>query len=231
MPDVEVPSQHWAIPSLTASYTTFRSPRPARYAVHKLIVSRRRPEGFGKRDKDLLQAEALLAVLAEKRSHELQLAWQEAYKRGPTWRRLLMEALSRLEAPVRDLTLKLVDLPRSTIPGLDLTFDNPPVRYDFSRDIATFEGTALGSPVICAISREALDDHFGADGQDQKGRVESVLRNRSRIEQMARTKYLSWPADEPGVVLIKTMDVMQLLKEAPRKKPSCRPTRRARAKR
>jgi hypothetical protein len=48
-------------------------PTPARYAVHKLIVSRRRPEGFAKRDKDLLQAEALLAVLAEKRSHELQL--------------------------------------------------------------------------------------------------------------------------------------------------------------
>jgi hypothetical protein len=48
---------------------------------------------------------------------------------------------------------------------------------------------------------------------------------------MARTKYLSWPADEPGVVLIKTMDVMQLLKEAPRKKPPSRPTRRARAKR
>jgi len=78
-------------------------------------------------------------------------------------------------------------------PGHRPDLDNPPVRYDFSRDIATFEGTALGSPVACAISREALDDHFGTDGQDQKGRVESVLKNRSSIEQMARTKYLSWP--------------------------------------
>jgi hypothetical protein len=206
-------------------------PAPARYAVHKLIVSRRRPEGFAKRDKDLLQAEALLAVLAEKRPHELQLAWQEAYKRGPTWRRLLTEGLSQLEAAVRDLTLKLVDLPRSTIPGIDLTFDNPPVRYDFSRDIATFEGTALGSPVICAISREALDDHFGTDGQDQKGRLESVLRNRSKIEQMARTKYLSWPVDEPGAVLIKTMDAPRLLKETPGRKPSARSTGKARTKR
>jgi hypothetical protein len=206
-------------------------PAPARYAVHKLIVSRRRPEGFAKRDKDLLQAEALLAVLAEKRPHELQLAWQEAYKRGPTWRRLLTEGLSQLEAPVRDLTLKLIDLPRSTIPGIDLTFDNPPVRYDFSRDIATFEGTALGSPVICAISREALDDHFGTDGQDHKGRVESVLRNRSKIEQMARTKYLTWPVDEPGAVLIKTMDVPRLLKETPGRKPSARLTGKARTKR
>jgi hypothetical protein len=206
-------------------------PAPARYAVHKLIVSRRRPEGFAKRDKDLLQAEALLTVLAEQRSHELQLAWQEAYKRGPTWRRSLTEGLGQLEAPVRDLTLKLVDLRRSTIPGLDLTFDNPSVRYDLSRDIATFEGTALGSSVVCAVSREALDDHFGADGQNQKGRVESVLRNRSRIEQMARTKYLSWPVDEPSEVLIKTMDVPQLLKETTGKKPSSRLTGKARTKR
>jgi hypothetical protein len=206
-------------------------PAPARYAVHKLIVSRRRPEGFAKRDKDLLQAEALFAVLAEQRPHELQLAWQEAYKRGPTWRRLLTEGLGRLEASVRDLTLKLVDLSRSTIPGIDLTFDNAPVRYDFSRDIATFEGTALGSPVICAISREALDDHFGTDGQDQKGRVESVLRNRSKIEQMARTKYLSWPVDEPGAVLIKTMDVPRLLKETAGRKPLARSAGKARTKR
>jgi hypothetical protein len=206
-------------------------PPPARYAVHKLIVSRRRPEGFAKRDKDLLQAEALLAVLAEKRPHELQLAWQEAYKRGPTWRRLLTEGLSQLGASVRDLTLKLVDLRRSTIPGIDLVFDNPPIRYDFGRDIATFEGTALGGPVVCAISREALDDHFGTDGQDQKGRVESVLRNRSGIEQMARTKYLSWPVEEPGAVLIKTMDVPQLKKETSAKRPTARSTGNVRSKR
>jgi hypothetical protein len=206
-------------------------PAPARYAVHKLIVSRRRPEGFAKRDKDLLQAEALLAVLAEKRPHELQLAWQEAYKRGPTWRRLLTEGLGQLEASVRDSTLKVVDLRRSTLPGIDLIFDNPPIRYDFSRDIATFEGTALGSPVVCAISREALDDHFGTDGQDQKGRVESVLRNRSSIEQMARTKYLSRPVEEPGAVLIKTMDVPQLKKETPAKKPPAQSTGKVRSKR
>lgn len=206
-------------------------PGPARYAVHKLIVSRRRPEGFAKRDKDLLQAEALLAVLAEKRPHELQLAWQEAYKRGPTWRRLLTEGLGQLEASVRDSTLKLIDLRRSTLPGIDLIFDNPPIRYDFSRDIATFEGAALGSPVVCAISREALDDHFGTDGQDQKGRVESVLRNRSRIEQVARTKYLSWPVEEPGAVLIKTMDVPHLLKETPAKRPPARSPGKVRSKR
>jgi len=39
-------------------------PTPARYAVHKLIVSRRRREGLAKRDKDIQQASVLLEVLA-----------------------------------------------------------------------------------------------------------------------------------------------------------------------
>jgi hypothetical protein len=188
-------------------------PAPQRYAIHKLIVSRRRPLGAAKGDKDLQQAEALLEVLAERRPHELKLAWHEAYERGQTWRRLLAEAIGKLDASVRDSTLKVVDVRRSTISGLDLTFNNPPARYDFHRDIVTFAGEALGSPVACAVSRETLDDHFGADGLGQDGRLEQFLKNRSRIELMARAKYLSWPVEAPGAVLIKTTDVPELLKE------------------
>ena len=83
-------------------------PAPARYGVHKLIVSRRRREGSAKRDKDLLQAEALLEVLARKRPYELKAAWQEAYGRGEKWRRLLGEGLSQISASTRDMTLKIV---------------------------------------------------------------------------------------------------------------------------
>jgi hypothetical protein len=101
------------------------------------------------------------------------------------------------------------------IPGLDLAFSNPPARYDSTRDIVTFAGTALASSVVCAISREALDDHFGADGLGPKGRVETFNKNRSRIELMARIKYLSWPVDDSDSVLIKTTDVHELLKEIP----------------
>jgi hypothetical protein len=190
-----------------------RVPTPVRFAVHKLIVSQRRLEGSAKRDKDLRQAETLLAVLAERRPQELKLAWHEAYVNGPTWRRLLTDGLSQIAAPARDLTLKVIDGRRSMIPELDLTFNNPPARYDFSRDIVTFEGNALGGPVTCAVSREALDDHFGAAGLEQDERVEQFLKNRSKIELMVRTKYLSWPVEEPGAVLIKTMDVPKLLKE------------------
>jgi hypothetical protein len=188
-------------------------PSPARYAVHKLIVSRRRREGAAKRDKDLQQAEILLEALARKRPQELNLAWQDAYGSGPTWRQLLTEALGLLRPPIRDLTLKVIDGRRSLIPGLDLTFNNPPARYDFTRDIVTFPGKAFAAPVACAVSREALDDHFGADGLGQKGRIDTFNKNRSKIELMARMKYLSWPVDELDSVLIKTADVRTLLKE------------------
>jgi hypothetical protein len=143
----------------------------------------------------------------------LRLAWYEAYERGRTWRQLLAEAIGKLDASVRDSTLKVVDVRRSTIPGLDLTFNNPPARYDLHRDIVTFAGEALGSSVACAVSRETLDDHFGADGLGQDGRLEQFLKNRTKIELMARAKYLSWPVEEPGAVLIKTMDVPKLLKD------------------
>jgi len=191
-------------------------PTPARYAVHKLIVSRRRGEGSAKRDKDIQQAGALLSALAEKRPHDLDAMWREAWGRGRTWRRLLLEALSEIDPRSRDATLAATQNLRSIVPGLDLTFSNPPARYDFGRDVVTFAGKALNDAVACAISREALDDHFGTNGQDQSGRIKAFLANRSDIELMARTKYLSSPIEEPNSVLIKTDDV-PLLARAPAK--------------
>jgi hypothetical protein len=186
-------------------------PSPPRYAIHKLIISRRRPEGLVKRDKDIQQAEALLAALAEKRPHDLKLVWQEAYERGPTWRQLIAEGLGQLRASVRDLTLKTVDARRSMIPGLDLSFNNPPARYDHKRDVVLFTGNSLGGSVECAVSRETLDEHFGADGLGQEGRVECFLKNRSKIEHMARTKYISWPIEEPNALLIRGADARKLM--------------------
>src|SRR5579863_5959903 len=106
-------------------------PAPERYAVHKLIVARRRRDGNAKRDKDIRQAEALLAVAAEKRSSELMTAWAEAYERGRTWRQLLGAGLAMLDPDVRDRTLKAVGAARSVVAGLDLEFGTTPARYDF----------------------------------------------------------------------------------------------------
>jgi hypothetical protein len=185
-------------------------PAPARFAVHKLILSRRRREGAGKRDKDIQQAEALLRVLTETRPHDLKQAWDEARARGPRWRQLLDEGLSEVPGFTRDLTLKTVGALRSSVPSIDLTFNNPPPRYDFHRDVVTFAGQALGQPVVCAISREALDDHFGSDKLDNDGRIQAFLKSRSKIEEMAGIKYLKWPIEEPDAILIKTSDMPRL---------------------
>ncbi len=185
-------------------------PAPERYAVHKLILSLYRPAAIAKRDKDLRQAERLIEALAERRPGELKDVWEEAYERGPHWRKFLLEGMRNLAPHARDLMLKIVGRARDILPGIDLTFDGSTAHYDFSRDTVTFVGAAFGSPVQCAISREALDDHFGTDGVDNAGRVEAFRRSRSKIERLVRRKYLSWPAEEPEYVLVKTMDVERL---------------------
>jgi len=188
-------------------------PAPERYAVHKLIVSRRRRAGAAKQEKDIQQSAALLELLAQKRPYELKTVWKEAYQSGKKWRQLLGEGLSQLPAAIRDQVLKVVDEHRDKTTGLDLTFNNPAPKYDFSRDIVTFVGEALGSQVNCAISREALDDNFGnagTSGHTKEERLETFHKNRSAIESLARHKYLFWPVEEIEAVLIKTHDVPKL---------------------
>jgi len=71
-------------------------PAPQRYALHKLIVARRRREGDAKREKDFFQAQALLDALIRRRPHELRAAWAEAFGRGKNCRRSLGEGLGLL---------------------------------------------------------------------------------------------------------------------------------------
>lgn len=74
-----------------------RIPRPERYAIHKLIVADRRREGADsiKSRKDLMQAEILMAVLAEDRPADLEEAYADAISRGPRWRERIKRSLGR----------------------------------------------------------------------------------------------------------------------------------------
>lgn len=58
-------------------------PAPARFAVHKLMVSQRRIGG--KAGQDLAQASALIGVLAERQPVLLREALSEARDNGPSW--------------------------------------------------------------------------------------------------------------------------------------------------
>lgn len=183
-------------------------PAPERYAVHKLIIAQRR-QGNGKQDKDIMQAGVLLAALARKRPSDLQRAWTEAWSRGKAWRSNLVAGLATIDSLVRDDVLRIAGLQRSVLPGLSLRFDDSRAFYDRDRDVVIFDGSAGTDEVRCAISREALSDHYGADGQDAKGRVAIFQKNRREIEALARQKYLFDPV-EPGLLLLRTLEIERL---------------------
>jgi hypothetical protein len=185
-------------------------PSPARYAVHKLIVAQRRKEGAVKIDKDLMQAEALIAALAARRPHDLRAAWNEASGRGAKWRELITTGLGMIAPVVRDQALHVFGMTRRILPGLDLHFSDAPPRYDFSHETVTFEAQAGHERVLCAISREALEDHFGADGLTREGRLDVFRKHRKEIQEMARLIYRDRPVPIDGAVLITTAAVAEL---------------------
>ena len=75
-------------------------PKPERFAIHKLIVSRLRrsdPLGYAKANKDLTQAGLLiLGMVWNKRADEPGFAWMEAWERGANWRKHLIAAARSL---------------------------------------------------------------------------------------------------------------------------------------
>jgi hypothetical protein len=190
-------------------------PSPERYALHKLILAQRRQANPAKIDKDIQQAEALLSVLATNKAASLREVWHEASGRGPKWQRLLAAGLGMIAAKVRDQVLHVVGAARSTVSGLDLIFADTPPRYDPDRHVIAFPAEDSGGDrVLCAISRETLDDHFGTDGQTNDKRVEAFRRHRREIEHMARDVYLHHPVPPDGAVLIRTTEVPDLLRRA-----------------
>ncbi len=74
-----------------------RTPRPERFAIHKLIVADRRLDGpdSHKSRKDVIQAEILMAILAVDRPGDLIDAYDDAMSRGPGWRERLNRSLDR----------------------------------------------------------------------------------------------------------------------------------------
>lgn len=185
-------------------------PAPERYAIHKLIVSGRRHDSVAKRDKDIRQAEALFAVLIRKRPYEFAAVWAEAFGRGKKWQQLIGEGLNQINPAIRDRVLMAVSQTRSIIPKFDLQFSRGSARYDDDRDVVTFTGKAGGETVHCAVSLEALEDHFRASGFDRKEALKKFREHRPLFENLARKKYLNEKVEEVGSVLVTSADIERL---------------------
>ena len=70
--------------------------------------------------------------------------------------------------------------------------------------VVTFWGQDGDKRVRCAISRDALDDHFQGDNRDKLAVFRS---NRKTIEEEARRKYLGRNTERDGSVLIRAADL------------------------
>jgi hypothetical protein len=77
-------------------------------------------------------------------------------------------------------------------------------RYDTERGVVVFSGYDADKLVKCAISTEALMDHFGKTHPDP---LQAFKAYRVRIEHEARQKYLADNTEADGSVLLKTADI------------------------
>ena len=73
-------------------------PDPARFGLHKLIVSgEREATSHTKREKDLRQAAQVLSVLLEERPGDINVAWDDIVRRGKGWTRRVLDGVSSLK--------------------------------------------------------------------------------------------------------------------------------------
>lgn len=85
-----------------------------------------------------------------------------------------------------------------------LIFPSEDAQHDTMRDIILFKGFDKDKQVLCAISREALEDHFK---RGHKSLLKTYRANRGRIQHEARRKYLAGDLERDGSVLIRTGDL------------------------
>lgn len=83
-------------------------PQPARYAMHKLIVSQVRDiSSDAKRAKDLYQVYQMLSFLQEERSYDLKPAWDDLVGRGSSWKNHAEKGLIEMERRYGKIQLDL----------------------------------------------------------------------------------------------------------------------------
>lgn len=79
-------------------------------------------------------------------------------------------------------------------------------RYDSSRDVVLFAARTRDGEINCAISGEALEDHYGAKGTSRRARLAAFKAHRPEIEEAARQKFASRRLERDGSILIRSVE-------------------------
>jgi fido (protein-threonine AMPylation protein) len=121
-------------------------------------------------------------------------------------RKSYLSALDRasIEMDIHPFTTFIVRRVQWHLERHDLTFPEPKESFVFERDIVFFYAQDGEACVRCAITREALDDHFPGDGKDK---LEVFRANRQAIEQEVRRKYIAGDTEVDGSILIRSDDL------------------------
>ncbi len=115
--------------------------------------------------------------------------------------------VSRFESGEKDILLSSITRILAVLGMVDervLSFPKSDARYDSLRMVVLFAGKDGDKTISCAISLEALEDHFDGDNRDP---VKVFRANRECIEHEARRKYLAGRLHSDGSVLIETEDL------------------------
>jgi transcriptional regulator with XRE-family HTH domain len=117
--------------------------------------------------------------------------------------------VSRFESGEEDIQLSTV-ISILTVLGMNdqrtLIFSERIERYVPSRMVVLFRGQDGDKEIICAVSEEAIEDHFHGEGKDT---LKIFQANREKIEHEARRKYLAGRLEADGSVFLKTEDIDQ----------------------
>lgn len=114
--------------------------------------------------------------------------------------------LSRFESGQEDIQLSTVRKILSVLGMTDprvLIFPEPTEYYDPNRLAVVFTGRDRDQRIVCAVSREALEDHFNAD---RKNLLKVFAVNRQQLEQKIRQKYLAGKVEADGSILLTSGD-------------------------
>lgn len=83
---------------LDANPVLINVPQPARYALHKLIVSQKRDRSRGEKSvKDLEQAHQILSVIYKSHPYDLGIAWNDLVRRGSKWKLVVEKGLNEMK--------------------------------------------------------------------------------------------------------------------------------------
>ena len=114
--------------------------------------------------------------------------------------------ISRFENGEKDIQLSTV-ISILTVLGMNdqrqLNFHDKNERYDSTKAAVLFTGRDGEKAVECAISQEALEDHFNGDNKDP---LKIFQANVERIQHEARRKYLLGGHAANGGVLLESRD-------------------------